>query len=567
MKLEGQFYRNYRTYTLHSVPAYSNNDTVAMDFTNVHTHTDVKVSKVVENDDYLTGNEKFDFTAAYFDRNGNPVIPAESDDYTVDGYTVSFTLKDGESVLLRGVPIGGSVTVGESVAGFIATSTDGTTEGDETFTLTEVSPDGDDEIIFTNRRNTYDVTVTNTVLPVEYGSTTKAFLYTATLWNGDTQVVFPSTLENDSQMTITNARKDMQISLKSGESYVIAGLPGDYKLVVTQTEDPDYITESRLDPNEFAEGLTVTIDQLSENAQIDFRNTLKTADYTITKHVFLEEGQELPAGTKFAFTAKLLKAITDTTPAALSADIIAMAEAAGATVNGDIIEFQLGDGDEIVLAGLPVGYFLQVQENASGYAAYVNNIRAISATEQIAQPQGNEKNTINFTNKKTHVVLTIQKVDAENLDAVPGAVFDFYRMVDGEQQTLYTMTSDEYGWLTALESGVTIQQIELENGTYYLSETTPGSGYLKLSEPITIVVNSGETDAENVVTVSGSDQAYVIVPGEEGNSVYTIVVKNKVAIPAPTGHHADASPFLLIFLLGLAVISVHWILKSRRCED
>lgn len=561
------FYRNYRTYTLHSVPAYSNNDTVAMDFTNVHTHTDVKVSKVVEHDDYLTGNEKFDFTAAYFDRNGNPVIPAESDDYTVDGYTVSFTLKDGESVLLRGVPIGGTVTVGEAVAGFIATSTDGTTEGDETFTLTEVSPDGDDEIIFTNRRNTYDVTVTNTVLPVEYGSTTKAFLYTATLWNGDTQVVFPSTLENDSQMTITNARKDMQISLKSGESYVIAGLPGDYKLVVTQTEDPDYITESRLDPNEFAEELTVTIDQLSENAQIDFRNTLKTADYTITKHVFLEEGQELPAGTKFAFTAKLLKAITDTTPAALSADIIAMAEAAGATVNGDIIEFQLGDGDEIVLAGLPVGYFLQVQENASGYAAYVNNIRAISATEQIAQPQGNEKNTINFTNKKTHVVLTIQKVDAENLDAVPGAVFDFYRMVDGEQQTLYTMTSDEYGWLTALESGVTIQQIELENGTYYLSETTPGSGYLKLSEPITIVVNSGETDAENVVTVSGSDQAYVIVPGEEGNSVYTIVVKNKVAIPAPTGHHADASPFLLIFLLGLAVISVHWILKSRRCED
>ena len=49
-----------------------------------------------------------------------------------------------------------------------------------------------------------------------------------------------------------------------------------------------------------------------------------------------------------------------------------MAEAAGANVNADqnAIQFSLADGGSMTLSGLPVGYFLQVQESAPGFAAY-----------------------------------------------------------------------------------------------------------------------------------------------------------------------------------------------------
>ena len=289
---------SYRTYTLYSRPEYTVVGTTipkeTLAFTNTRTKTDVTVTKIVNPDDYLTGDETFRFTATYADNAGGSVTPAAADGYTVDGNeaTATFTLKNGESVVLRGVPIDGSVTITEFAPGFTAESIVGTITGSETsrmsdvaadgntwFTFTDAPADGSGTITFTNTRDTYDVTVTN-VLPDptdSYGDDTKAFLYTATLSNGNTQVVFPSTITASDLMSFTNGRKTMQISLKRGESYVIKDLPGGYTLTVTQTEEEFYKTESRRGSAVYDETLEQTIDELDADAKLDFKNILPKA--------------------------------------------------------------------------------------------------------------------------------------------------------------------------------------------------------------------------------------------------------------------------------------------------
>ena len=578
---------SYRTYTLYSRPEYTVVGTTipkeTLAFTNTRTKTDVTVTKIVNPDDYLTGDETFRFTATYADNAGGSVTPAAADGYTVDGNeaTATFTLKNGESVVLRGVPIDGSVAITEFAPGFTAESIVGTITGSETsrmsdvaadgntwFTFTDAPADGSGTITYTNTRDTYDVKVTNTVLPDPYGSTTKAFVYTATLWNGDTQVVFPSTIQASQYISLTNGRKDMQISLKDGENYIIENLPGGYKLVVTQTADSDYVTESRKDSNDFAEVPTRMIDALSADAQIDFKNTLKTGFFTINKSVHLEQGQVLPPDTEFDFTAKLLRSANDTTPVAISqtiADAVTTwANANNVTVNiaNDVIAFKLKDRDSIVLSELPVGYFLQVQESASGYAAYVNNNRQDSVTMQIAEGDNGD---INFTNKKTQVILKIGKVDAQDGTPIQGTKFTLSKLVGGVPEAMYTLTSDVDGWLTATVSGNQIQELDLENGTYYLTETETVSGYKQFPDTITIVINSKEANEADWVKISGSSLATITVRADETEPFILTVMNERVA-PAPTDYRDSKLPFMVLLLAGFVLLGGFFIVRKKK-ED
>ena len=364
-------------------------------------------------------------------------------------------------------------------------------------------------------------------------------------------------------MTISGNRKNLQIVLKNGESCVIEGLPGNYRLEVTQEEDSDYVTESKVSGyrrgiDVYTEELTATLDP-SEYKRVDFRNTLKTGSYTITKSVHLEDGQTLPDGTRFNFTAKLLSTAEDTTPEVISQAIID-ALPSGASVNGNTIEFALTDGGSITLSELPVGYFLQVKELAVGYVAYVSGNRQDSVTSQIAE---GDNGSINFTNKKSALVLKLQNVDAGVLDGIPGSVFSLSKKVGNQTETVYTLTADADGLLTAEEAGVAITELELENGTYYLSEVTPGEGYRPISETIRIVVDTAkENDAEKILLFVGEDPAStalaeVILPPteEEDRLIYTVRIKSQVVIPAPTGYRSDMTPFLLILLAGLVLLS------------
>ena len=587
---------NDRTYTLHSVPKYNGNTNPAAEvpvvFTNTRDMTDVKVTKIVTPDDYLTGDETFNFTATYKDSSNQTVTPPALTGYDAYGYaangnTASFTLKDGQEFILRGVPIDGSVTVTETAIGWTATSVNDNDSNDTdgaTFTLNNV-PVLDGGITFTNARDTYDVTVTNKVAPKPYGDETKPFTYTATLWDGDTQVVFPSTITD---VTFTNGRKNMTFTLKHEQEYIIRNLPGGYKLVVTQTEDADYEIEST--GKQIANNIAITdgdtandnifiISAIGVDAQIDFVNTLKKGQYTITKHIQLEVGQTMPENKTFVFTARLLKSAGSQNPEEINTELKAAVEAAGATVtdtdadgkydailfsftHGGAVDLTSVDGAEITLPGLPVGHFLQVTETAPGYAAYINNIRTESTTVQIAE---GDNGNINYINRPASSILKIQKTDALDSSPIQGAKFRLYSVKGGNQNTLFTLTSDNDGWLTYTESGNVNNVLSLENGTYYMVETDAPNGYRKSADVITIVVNNSETDPQDRIKL-GTGSVGTLTWTSETEPFILTVTNERVDI-APTNYSNKFLPFALIFMVSLLLCSTPIIAKMKKREE
>ncbi|MBP5494717.1 MAG: InlB B-repeat-containing protein [Lachnospiraceae bacterium] len=589
---------NRRTYTLHSIPKYSANTNPAAEvpvvFTNTRDKTDVKVTKIVTPDDYLTGDETFNFTATYKDSYNQTVTPPaltgyDAYGYAVNGNTASFALKDGQEFILRGVPIDGSVTVTETAIGWTATSVNDNDSNDTdgaTFTLSSV-PITDGGITFTNARDTYDVTVTNQVAPDPYGDKTKPFTYTATLWDGDTQVVFPSTITD---VTFTNGRKNMTFTLKHEQEYIIRNLPGGYKLVVTQTEDADYEIEST--GKQIANNIAITdgdtandnifiISAIGVDAQIDFVNTLKKGQYTITKHVQLEAGQTMPENKTFDFTVRLLKTAGSQNPEEINTELKAAVEAAGATVTdtdndgkydailfsfthdpGNGVDLTSVDGAEITLTGLPVGHFLQVTETALGYAAYINNIRTESTTVQIAE---GDNGNINYINRPASSILKIQKTDALDSSPIQGAKFRLYNVKGGNQNTLFTLTSDNDGWLTYTESGNVNNVLSLENGTYYMVETDAPNGYRKSADVITIVVNNSETNPQDRIKL-GTGSVGTLTWTSETEPFILTVTNERVDI-APTNYSNKFLPFALIFMVSLLLCSTPIIAKMRKREE
>ena len=542
---------NSRTYTLTATPAYSNGTTVPVGFVNTLTNTDVTLTKEVTLDDYITGDEEFSFDITYEDADGNPVTPPAQ-------YQTA-TLKDGESVVLRGVPIGGSITITENAPGWTAVSSndnDSTDTGDATFTLSDVPSEGG-AITFTNTRNTSDITVSNNVLPEEYGSKTKMFTYTATLWNGGTQVAFPGSITD---VTFTDSRKVMTFMLKDDESYVISDIPNGFKLVVIQTEEEDYTTANGLTGETKTDGLEYALANISDDSQIEFENTLKTGSITVTKSVQLAPGQSVPAGTTFLFTGKILPVSDAIAASSISSEFAAELAASGATVSGNTFTFNLADGEDITLNGIPVGYFLQLKETAPGFAAYVNNIRTDAVTVLISETDNSD---INYINRIAESTLKFYKVDEETGDPVEGAVFRLYKMNGQEQNTLHTMMSDADGLLSYMEAGDLYTEVSLENGTYYLVEDTPVTGYERLTDTLVITVDNTLT-GEDRVTISGCDAATIT---DYTSGTFTVTITNRKANNvAPTGITFHTVPFALMLALGVILIFWNALDKKKKRE-
>ena len=97
-----------------------------------------------------------------------------------------------------------------------------------------------------------------------------------------------------------------------------------------------------------------------------------------------------------------------------------------------------------------------------------------------------------FTNDKTSVTtqISILKTNEDGSKPLPGAVFDLY---DREGYEAEPRASLQTGLTSSKEAGKegTIDLGRLKDGTYYLVETAAPAGYMALTEPVVITVESG----------------------------------------------------------------------------
>ena len=459
------------------------------------------------------------------------------------------------------------MTVTELEDGFTAASVN---DGDENQTGTNVMtlsnvPLAGGGMTFTNTRQVYDVTVKNTVSPDAYGDKTKSFLYTATLWKGDNQFVFPTGLAtgvvDGVPVSLSRDRRTLTFSLKHDDKLTVRSLPSGYRLVVTQSPDEYFETtavgtrtagNSTVADADTENGSIFIIGSIPASVTIDFANKLKTGDYTVLKNVQLPEGKTVPDGTSFSFTAKLLPTAGATTAAPLSQEIKTMVDnlknvngnsliSAACNEEDNTIRFTLADKGRVTLTGLPAGYFLQVTETAPGWAAYVSGIRTNTATQQIKPDVRN--GSISFINREAQSFLAVRLVDEENYYASPSVLTPLsggqFRLSkwNGEA-AVPDLTSDNDGFLAYTESGTVTSEIPLENGTYNLVETKAPAGYNKIAGSVRIRVDDKE---ENVIQYS-LDDGVTYLPltpvkmektDDSGTFVYdlyTLVLTNKTGV-------------------------------------
>ena len=97
--------------------------------------------------------------------------------------------------------------------------------------------------------------------------------------------------------------------------------------------------------------------------------------------------------------------------------------------------------------------------------------------------------------------VTIMKTGPDSSQTLPGAHFalyaDDYYLPDGTTVNPEAQPMDGKSNLVSGDSGL-ISLGLLEDGTYYLAETQPPDGYQILTRPVTIVVNSQNTQIKRI---------------------------------------------------------------------
>ena len=114
-----------------------------------------------------------------------------------------------------------------------------------------------------------------------------------------------------------------------------------------------------------------------------------------------------------------------------------------------------------------------------------------------------------------------------------------------------------------MEAGDLYTEVSLENGTYYLVEDTPVTGYERLTDTLVITVDNTLT-GEDRVTISGCDAATIT---DYTSGTFTVTITNRKANNvAPTGITFHTVPFALMLALGVILIFWNALDKKKKRE-
>ena len=387
----------------------------------------------------------------------------------------TFTLTDGESVELTGLPTGTSYTITEAdyAANGYITDID-TASGEIT--------DGALRATVLNTMNVGDLSVLKTVNG-SGAETDREFSFTLTLIN-EAGVTVDNTYET-SEGTLTVTGGKATFTLKGGESLSIYGIP----------EGTDY-TVTEADPAEY--GYLITATSGEEGAigtgmnSATFTNTRDIGELSIEKTVTGALGETDKA---FAFTLELTPSgngigVDGTYDATLYT--AGQETSTTVTVANGIANFNLTHDQRLVIHEIPAGATYAVSEESYALEGYQTS--ASSETGTI--PATGSMPVATFTNTRNGGSLRIVKNFAGNA-AIPGDTFAFtIRLgrldgvnVDGTYDALRNGVAEPItftgGVATVwLGSGDTFEILDILSGTdYAVSEDIPvDSGYIGRGE-------------------------------------------------------------------------------------
>ena len=346
-------------------------------FTNTRDEGGLVVSKTVVSDVNADKTKDFSFTVTLSDTSINETYGTGANAVTFTNGVATFTLKDGESKNISGLPKGITYTVTEETDDNFTTTKTG-----ETGTISDTASTA----AFTNTRKTGKVTISKTVVSDAAADKELTFTFTITLVNGEQKIS-----GTYSEVTF-DAEGKGTVSLKGGEKKTIDGLPIGTSYTVTEAAVEGFVTTQT--------GDTGTISETESKA--DFTNTRETGDLEVTKTVVSSTAADK---TKlFSFTVTL-------------SDNTINGEYGNMTFANGVATFELKDSENKKATGLPTGVTYTVtEETADGFVTTKTGDTGTISTDG---------STAAFTNTRSEGGLTVKKTVVSDVNADKTKDFTF----------------------------------------------------------------------------------------------------------------------------------------------
>ena len=456
----------------------NDNGAASVSFTNA-AQGSLSVSKTVESNVASDNGKVFSFTLTLTNDavNVNGTYTATlsggtSSTVTIENGTGTFTLQDGQTITIGGIPNGTAYTVIEkdykqegfitepaSASGAIATGTTATAA-------------------FTNTHEVGGLTVKKT-LGGNAADANKEFSFTVTLahdslpLNNDYGVQFTAAALGEGE---TGYKATATFTLKGGETKVLTGIPTGTKYTVSEA---DYTAEGYVTTTPTNASATIAKDG---NPTVEFKNARNVGNLTVSKQT---AGNAADTEDLFNITVTLTAPanvnLTGSYTGAESGSVNGAATANGATWTHT---FRLKNGQNVEFTGLPAGTAYTVSEADYSEEGYVKSVvgaeeGTISATTAATVAYTNTRDTGDLSVSKT-VLGTGAETDRDfsftlvlTENANGAAVDGTYTTSQGAK----TATNGELAF--TLKGGETLTIYGIPAGTgYTVTETVPtADGY------------------------------------------------------------------------------------------
>ena len=466
----------------------------------------------------------------------------------------TFTLTDGESVELTGLPEGTSYTITE--ADYAANGYDSDIEPEKG----EIT-DGASSVTVTNTLNVGDLSVLKTVTG-SGAETESSFTFTLALENAAGVKVDNTYATSAGTLTVANG--EATFTLKGGETLTIYGIPEGTDYTVTEADPAQHgyiLTDKSGDDGTIGTGLS----------SATFTNTRDVGDLTIEKTVLGALGQTDKA---FAFTLTLTPsgngiAVDGTYDATLYTG--ETPQSTTITVEDGTAEFTLAHDQRLVIHEIPAGVTYEVAEESYALEGYETSASGETGTI----PATGSMPVATFTNTRDGGSLRIVKNFAGNAQ-IPGDTFAFtIRLgrddgvdVNGTYNALRNGVAEQITftggvatvWLTG---GDTFEILGILSGTNYaVSEDIPASsGYMGFGENETGTIPAGlvETTFTNA-RYTGNLTVRKTVAGNAAETDrsfrFTIFLRNPDGTNANGTYPMTGRSAFITFVNGYASISL-----------